>query len=53
MTIVDPAGDIIVQKRMDGCASKGIPQFSYAKAYTCIAMKISSRDFSEKYTSSG
>ena len=36
---------------MDGCSTKGIPQFSYAKAYTCIAMKISSRTFRDKYTS--
>ena len=35
---------------MDGCVHAGIPEFSYAKAYTCIVMKQSSRDFRDKYT---
>eukprot|EP01036_Dinobryon_divergens_P028682 gene28682-37668_t len=35
---------------MDGCAPVGIPQFAMAKAYTCIAMKMSSRTFRDKYT---
>ena len=38
---------------MDGCAPVGIPEFSFAKAYTCIATKNSSRTFRDKYTSSG
>ena len=37
ITILDSNGDILVQKRMDGCPSKGIPEFSYAKAYTGAA----------------
>lgn len=30
-TVVDPAGDVIVQKRMDGCSAAVFPEFSYAK----------------------
>ena len=37
-------------KRMDGCASKCIPDFSYAKAFTCVGTKNSSRMFRDKYT---
>ena len=51
VNVVDKAGDVLVTKRMEGCSSKGIPEFSYAKAYTCIAMKCSSREFRDKYTS--
>ena len=36
---------------MDGCPLKGIGDFSYAKAYTCIAMKQPTRNFRDKYTS--
>ncbi|KAL3781937.1 hypothetical protein ACHAW5_008382 [Stephanodiscus triporus] len=36
---------------MDGCTHVGIPEFSYAKAYTCVAMNLSSREFRDKYTS--
>lgn len=48
--IVDAAANIIVQQRMDSCPVVGIPQFAYAKAYTCIATKGSSRAFRDKYT---
>jgi uncharacterized protein GlcG (DUF336 family) len=41
---------ISLQPGMDGCVHAGIPDFSYAKAYTCIVMKQSSRDFRDKYT---
>jgi len=34
---------------MDGCSSIGIPDFALAKALTCLAMKISSRQFRDKY----
>ena len=37
--VTDHAGEIIVRKTMEDCSVKGIPEFSYAKAYTCIAMK--------------
>ena len=37
ITVLDSNGDILVQKRMNGCPSKGIPEFSYAKAYTGAA----------------
>ncbi|KAL7510822.1 hypothetical protein ACHAXN_008126 [Cyclotella atomus] len=50
VNVVDSNANILVQKRMDGCVHVGIPQFSYAKAYTCIVMKQSSRDFRDKYT---
>ena len=35
---------------MDDCSTKFISEFSYAKAFTCIAMKISSRQFRDKFT---
>ena len=35
---------------MDGCPPAGIPEFSFAKAYTCISMSLSSRAFRDKYT---
>jgi uncharacterized protein GlcG (DUF336 family) len=41
--VVDAAGLQVVCKRMDGCAPVGIPKFAYAKAYTCIVTKSSSR----------
>ena len=50
VNVVDSRGDRLVVKRMDGCASKAIPDFSYAKAFTCIGMKCSSRSFRDKYT---
>jgi uncharacterized protein GlcG (DUF336 family) len=51
VNVVDKQANILVQKRMDGCIHVGIPEFSYAKAYTCVAMSISSREFRDKYTS--
>lgn len=42
---------IVVQKRMDGCSPAGIPAFSFAKAFTCVSMGLSSRAFRDKYTS--
>ena len=51
VNVVDSSGERIVLKRMDGCAKKAIPDFSYAKAFTCIGMKCSSRTFRDKYTS--
>lgn len=53
INIVDSNANTLVQKRMDGCVHIGIPDFSYAKAYTCIVMKQSSRDFRDKYTKEG
>ena len=49
--VVDQSGDTIVRKVMDGCAMRGIPDFSHAKALTCVSMKCSSRQFRDKYTS--
>ena len=51
--VIDQSGDVLVTKRMDGCASKAIPEFAYAKAFTCIGMKQSSRMFRDKYTKGG
>lgn len=51
VNVVDKQANVLVQKRMDGCIHVGIPEFSYAKAYTCVAMSISSREFRDKYTS--
>ncbi|KAL7488360.1 hypothetical protein ACHAW6_013949 [Cyclotella cf. meneghiniana] len=50
INVVDHNANVLVQKRMDGCVHAGIPEFSYAKAYTCIVMKLSSREFRDKYT---
>ena len=50
MQVLDEAGDVVVSKIMDGCPRKGIPDFAYAKAYTCIVTKNGSRQFRDKYT---
>ena len=50
VNVVDSNANVLVQKRMDECVHAGISDFSYAKAYTCIVMKQSSRDFRDKYT---
>ena len=34
---------------MDGCPSKGIPEFSLAKAKTAYLIKMSSRDFRDRF----
>eukprot|EP01048_Picozoa_sp_COSAG05_P028143 COSAG05_NODE_8580_length_691_cov_0.932432_3_plen_48_part_01 len=34
---------------MDGCSPAAIPEFSYAKAYTCVSFGVSSRGFRDKY----
>ena len=53
ITVLDSAGNVLVQKRMDGCPAGAYLKFSYAKARTCIHLQTSSRKFREKYTSSG
>lgn len=35
---------------MDNCIGPAFTDFSYAKAYTCVALNISSREFRDKYT---
>ena len=50
VNIMNPSGNIMVRKTMDGCPPIAMPEFSYAKAYTCIALKGSSRNFRDKYT---
>ena len=52
VNVLDAAGLVLVSKRMDGCAPVGIPEFSKAKAYTCIITKNCSRMFRDKYTGS-
>ena len=52
-TVVDPAGNTIVQKRMDGCSPAAFPAFSFAKAFTCVVTGLSSRGFRDKYTGDG
>ena len=49
MHVLDSEGHSIVSKRMDGCSSIGISDFAFAKALTCLTMKISSRQFRDKY----
>ena len=53
VTVLDAAGGVLVQKRMDGCPDGAYQKFSYAKARTCIHLQASSRTFREKYTSGG
>jgi uncharacterized protein GlcG (DUF336 family) len=50
VTVLDRAGGILVQKRMDGCPDGAYRKFSYAKARTCIHLQTSSREFRTKYT---
>jgi uncharacterized protein GlcG (DUF336 family) len=50
VNVVDQQANVLVQKRMDGVIHVGIPEFSYAKAYTCIVMNLASREFRDKYT---
>ena len=49
VNVLDQSGIVIVCKRMDGCAPVGIPDFSFAKGFACVATKDSSRAFREKY----
>jgi uncharacterized protein GlcG (DUF336 family) len=51
VTIINKSGNVIVTKSMDGVIGLGYPEFSYAKAYTAIVTKGSSRQFRDKYTS--
>lgn len=50
VVVLDAAAHVIVQKRMDNCPPVGPSSFAYSKAYTCVAMKCSSRAFRDKYT---
>ncbi|KAL7431583.1 hypothetical protein ACHAXH_005194 [Discostella pseudostelligera] len=50
VNVVDQQANVLVQKRMDGVIHVGIPEFSYAKAYTCIVMNLASTEFRDKYT---
>jgi glc operon protein GlcG len=50
VTVVDRQANILVQKRMDDVCHAAFPEFSYAKAYTCVTMGVSSREFRDKYT---
>eukprot|EP00401_Gymnodinium_catenatum_P070490 CAMPEP_0117523038 /NCGR_PEP_ID=MMETSP0784-20121206/34519_1 /TAXON_ID=39447 /ORGANISM="" /LENGTH=151 /DNA_ID=CAMNT_0005319133 /DNA_START=39 /DNA_END=494 /DNA_ORIENTATION=- len=48
--VCDANGDPITFQRMDGCASKVIPDCARGKAITAAATKMSSRAFRDKYT---
>mmetsp|Transcript_13158 Transcript_13158/g.28467 ORF Transcript_13158/g.28467 Transcript_13158/m.28467 type:complete len:235 (-) Transcript_13158:251-955(-) len=50
VTVLDKSANAIVQKRMDGDVHAAYPEFSYAKAYTCVSLHVSSREFRDKYT---
>lgn len=50
VTVLDAGGSTIVAKRMDGCSPVGIPEFSRAKAYSCVVNKYPSRVFRDRYT---
>ncbi len=47
--VMDPAGHVIVSKRMDGCPAMAYPKISHAKASTCVSTKSSSRAYGVKY----
>ena len=49
--VLDASGSPLVSKRMDGCSPVGVPEFSKAKAYSCIVNKYPSRAFRDRYTS--
>jgi uncharacterized protein GlcG (DUF336 family) len=50
VSVVDGGGHIIVQKRMDGCPmATSVLDQAYAKAFTCISQRCSSRDVRDKY----
>ena len=53
VTVLDESANALVQKRMDGNIHAAFPEFSYAKAYTCVTMNVSSREFRDKYTRDG
>lgn len=50
VNVLDASGFPLVQKRMDGCSPVGIPDFSKAKAFSCIVNKYPSRAFRDRYT---
>jgi len=50
VSVLDAQANVIVQKRMDGMVHAAFPEFSCAKAFTCVTMKTSSRQFQMKYT---
>ena len=51
VNILNQNGEVVIQKRMDGCPPKGIPEFSLAKAKTAFLIKMSSRDFRDRFSS--
>jgi len=53
VSVLDSNANQIVQKRMDGPVHAAFPEFSRAKAFTCVTMKTSSREFRDKYTADG
>ena len=50
VTVVDRQANTLVQKRMDNVVHVAFPEFSYAKAYPCATLGVSSREFRDKYT---
>ncbi|CAJ1366973.1 unnamed protein product [Effrenium voratum] len=50
--VLDNAGAVIVQKRMDGCPAGAFDSFALAKARTCARLHMSSRAFRSKYSDS-
>ena len=51
VNVLNASGEVIITKRMDGCAPKGIPEFILAKANTCFLIKMPSRTFRDRFTS--
>ena len=50
VSVLNPSGNVIVQKAMDDCPEVAFREFAYAKAYTCLGTGNSSRAFRDKYT---
>ena len=49
VNIMNQHGNIVVRKTMDGCPPIAIPDFSYAKAFSCIGTNGSTRAYRDKY----
>lgn len=50
VVVCDAAGDTVASQRMNGCSGKVVPDVARSKAFTCVALKMSSRAFRDKYT---
>ena len=49
VTVMDPDGNEIVSKRMDGCPPMAYSKLAVAKANTCVSVQMSTRAYGNKY----